>query len=117
MTANLMRELTPTTGVESLEAAEMIKLVNNSFRDLSFAFANELALICDHWNIDATQLVRSANEGYPRNHVPAPSPGVGGICLTKDPIIYSAVARSAGVSNALPGIGRNVNKRMPRYVR
>jgi nucleotide sugar dehydrogenase len=117
MTANLMRELTPTiVEVESLEAAEMIKLVNNSFRDLSFAFANELALICDHWNIDATQLVRSANEGYPRNRVPAPSPGVGGICLTKDPIIYSAVARSAGVSNALPGIGRNVNKRMPRYV-
>lgn len=117
MTANLMRELTPTiVEVESLEAAEMIKLVNNSFRDLSFAFSNELALVCDYWNIDATQLVRSANEGYPRNRVPTPSPGVGGICLTKDPLIYSAVARTAGVSRALPGIGRSVNKRMPQYV-
>jgi UDP-N-acetyl-D-mannosaminuronic acid dehydrogenase len=117
MAANLMRELTPTiVEVESLEAAEMIKLVNNSFRDLSFAFANELALVCDHWNIDATQLIHSANEGYPRNRVPAPSPGVGGICLTKDPMIYASVAREAGIANALPRIGRKINEKMPAYV-
>jgi len=117
MTANLMRELTPTiVEVESLEAAEMIKLVNNSFRDLSFAFANQLALICDHWNMDAAELVRAANEGYPRSNVPVPSPGVGGICLKKDPLIFASVARKAGIENPLSGIGRQLNEAMPRYV-
>jgi len=117
MTANLMREITPTiVEVESLEAAEMIKLVNNSFRDLSFAFANQVALICDHWNLDAAELIRSANEGYPRDRVPAPSPGVGGICLKKDPVIFAAAARAAGVPEPLSEIGRRINEQMPGYV-
>ena len=117
MTANLMRDITSTiVEVESLEAAEMIKLVNNSFRDLSFAFSNQLALICDHWNLDAASLIRAANEGYPRDRVPAPSPGVGGFCLTKDPLIFDSVAREAGIHNALSGIGRGINAEMPRYV-
>lgn len=117
VTADFFRELTPTiVEVESLESAEMIKLVNNSYRDLSFAFSNQLALICDHWNIDAAQLVKSANEGYPRDRVPVPSPGVGGICLTKDPHIYAAVAREAGISDPLSRAGRSVNEQMPGYV-
>lgn len=115
--AALMREVTPTiVEAESLEAAEMIKLVNNSFRDLSFAFANELALICDHFNLDATEVVRAANEGYPRNNVPVPSPGVGGVCLRKDPLIFASVARQAGIRNPLSSSGRAVNELMPRYV-
>ena len=75
---------------DSLEAAEMVKLANNTFRDLSFAFANELALIGDSYNVDAFELVNAANEGYPRNKIPLPSPGVGGYCLTKDPILFSS---------------------------
>ncbi len=117
MTANLMRNITATiVEVESLEAAEMVKLVNNSFRDLSFAFANQLALICDHWNLDAAELVRAANDGYPRDRVPTPSPGVGGFCLTKDPLIFDSVAREAGVEDGLAGIGRGINVGMPSYV-
>ncbi len=117
MTANLMRELTPTiVEVESLEAAEMIKLVNNAFRDLSFAFSNELALVCDHFNLDAAELVRAANEGYPRNNIPAPSPGVGGVCLKKDPVMFAWVAREAGIERPLSHMGRAVNELMPRYV-
>jgi UDP-N-acetyl-D-mannosaminuronic acid dehydrogenase len=117
MTTNLMRELTTTiVEVESLEAAEMIKLINNSYRDLSFAFANQVALISRHWNLDANAVIRSANEGYPRNPVPVPSPGVGGICLKKDPYIFSAVAQEAGISEPLPLSGRKVNEEMPRYV-
>ena len=49
--------------VASLEAAELVKLANNTFRDLSFAFANELALIADASNVDAFDLVRAANDG------------------------------------------------------
>ena len=72
-----------------LEAAELVKLINNSFRDLSFAFSNALALIADQYNIDANELVYFANEGYPRNTIAKPSPGVGGYCLTKDPLFAS----------------------------
>ena len=51
--------------VDSLEASELVKLINNSFRDLSFAFSNGVSLLCDQYNIDATRLILSANEGYP----------------------------------------------------
>ena len=75
--------------VDSLEAAEMIKLINNTYRDLVFSFSNEVSLICDELNINSHSLIACANEGYTRNPVPLPSPGVGGICLTKDPFLYT----------------------------
>lgn len=75
--------------VESLEAAEMVKLINNTFRDLIFSFANEVAGLCEPHNLNAFKLIQSANDGYPRDKVPLPSPGVGGTCLSKDPYIYS----------------------------
>lgn len=75
--------------VESLEAAEMVKLINNTFRDISFSFANEVALRCDQFNINSFDLIKAANEGYPRNKISLPSPGVGGYCLTKDPYLFS----------------------------
>ena len=74
----------------SLEASEIVKLANNTFRDLSFAFANEIALLADQYNVDAFEVIRAANDGYPRNPIPTPSPGVGGYCLTKDPLIFNS---------------------------
>ena len=74
--------------MENLEAAELVKLANNTFRDLSFAFANELALLADRYNVNAFDLIGAANDGYPRNRISKPSPGVGGYCLTKDPLLY-----------------------------
>ncbi|MEM6337562.1 MAG: nucleotide sugar dehydrogenase, partial [Bacteroidota bacterium] len=97
-------------GVDSLESAEMAKLINNSFRDLSFAFANEFAMICDLWDIDAVRVIRAANTGYPRNRIPLPSPGVGGFCLTKDPIIFAWAGRDKGYEPKLPVDGRAVNE-------
>lgn len=84
-----------TVKVQSLEAAEMVKLANNSFRDLSFAFSNELVLLASKYNINAFELIRCCNENYPRNKIPSPSPGVGGYCLTKDPFIYSSSIQDA----------------------
>lgn len=101
--------------VESLEAAELVKLANNTFRDLSFSFANELAEMCDGHNIDAFKLIEAANEGYPRNRIPRPSPGVGGYCLTKDPVIYQSSAASADFGETLGGHGRAVNRRAGEY--
>lgn len=100
--------------VESLEAAELVKLINNSYRDLSFAFANGLAMLADRFNLDASRVIDAANEGYPRNPIPKPSPGVGGYCLTKDPYLYAAVDRQAG-HGLLSCMGRAVNQKAGRY--
>lgn len=100
--------------LESLEAAELVKLINNSFRDLSFAFSNGVALLADHYNIDATRVIAAANEGYPRNPISRPSPGVGGYCLTKDPYLYASVKADASFSN-LSRQGRIVNQEAALY--
>jgi nucleotide sugar dehydrogenase len=99
----------------SLEASEMVKLANNTFRDISFAFANELALVADQYNVDAFALIRGANEGYPRNPIPLPSPGVGGYCLTKDPILFSSTPNGLR-SGAVMGIAsRKINEQAALY--
>lgn len=100
--------------VDSLEAAELVKLINNSYRDLSFAFANGLALLADRFNLDAARVIHSANEGYPRNPIPRPSPGVGGYCLTKDPFLYAAVDCESSYG-LLSCQGRAVNQEAGRY--
>jgi UDP-N-acetyl-D-mannosaminuronic acid dehydrogenase len=100
--------------VDGLEAAEIVKLVNNSFRDLSFAFSNGVALLADRYNLDARRLINAANEGYPRNPVPRPSPGVGGYCLTKDPWLYGSVDPAAGHA-LLSAQGRAINADAARY--
>ena len=70
--------------MESLEACEMAKLTSNAYRDVTFAFSNELSKIAATYNLDINRLIISANIGYTRNAIPMPSPGVGGPCLTKD---------------------------------
>ena len=112
--AQLFDELASTTVItESLEAAEFVKLLNNSFRDLSFAFANEVIFHADRFNLDATKLINDANYQYPRNKIAMPSPGVGGYCLTKDPFIYSQIAIDA--NSTLSSLGRRVNTEAQQY--
>jgi UDP-N-acetyl-D-mannosaminuronic acid dehydrogenase len=100
--------------MKSLEEAELVKLINNSSRDLSFAFANEVAVICEKYNQDAVRVIEAANLGYPRNPVALPSPGVGGSCLKKDPHFLSSLCPSD--SPDLASIGRQVNEMMPKRV-
>lgn len=108
--------LTPSViQLPALEAAELIKLANNTFRDLSFGFANEVALLADRYNLNAFELIEAANEGYPRNPIPTPSPGVGGYCLTKDPILFGCSADGTGPSPSLGAAGRRANERAAQY--
>ena len=102
--------------VNSIEEAELIKLANNTFRDLSFSFSNELGLICQKYNINAFDLINSANSGYKRNQIPSPSPGVGGYCLTKDPLIYSKTAQKNNLKFNLGEISRKVNDRSVKEI-
>lgn len=108
--------LTPAVvQVTSLEASEIVKLANNTFRDLSFAFANEIALLADESNVNAFELIRAANEGYHRNPIPLPSPGVGGYCLTKDPILFGC-NHEGPISDIVLGLtGRKVNEKAGHY--
>ncbi len=115
--AHLFKKITHTViEVESLEAAEMVKLINNTFRDLTFSFANEVSYMCDEHNLNAFRLIEAANEGYPRNPIPTPSPGVGGACLSKDPYLY---ANPISSSSFKPGLGiqsRQINSKGPEKV-
>ncbi|NBT42621.1 MAG: nucleotide sugar dehydrogenase, partial [Alphaproteobacteria bacterium] len=66
------------------EVAEMCKLVENSYRDINIAFANELSMICHSMNIDIQQLIKLANF-HPRVNILEPGIGVGGHCIPIDP--------------------------------
>jgi len=117
-TVALFRELTHViVRVDSLEAAEMAKLVNNSYRDLVFSYSNYLARLAARFELDVAEVISAANQGYLRHQVPMPSPGVGGPCLTKDPYIFAVVAEGLdGGGESLFEHGRRVNESMPGHV-
>jgi UDP-N-acetyl-D-mannosaminuronic acid dehydrogenase len=115
--AALYREITPAIiMVDSLEAAEMVKLVNNSYRDTIFSFSNEVALVCERYQLDAFKIIDAANEGYPRDLIPQPSPGVGGVCLRKDPYLLQSTAEAQGLTPSILGRSRMINEYMPVHI-
>ena len=93
-----------------MESAELAKLACNTFRDLQFSFANELSAMCENYNINTRRLIEQINFDYPRAKIPSPSPGVGGYCLTKDPIIYSNPINKPTEQIELGKISRKVNE-------
>lgn len=108
---------TPTIiDVGSLEGAEMVKIMDNTYRDVMFSYANQMALLCERLELDMVPLVQAANTGYNRNNIPMPSPGVGGACLSKDPYILASVCRGVGIDPTLFLQGRKINEYMPRHV-
>ncbi|WP_194756844.1 UDP-N-acetyl-D-mannosamine dehydrogenase [Aliidiomarina indica] len=70
--------------VTDARTAEMTKLTENSFRDVNIAFANELSILCDKFQIDVWELIRLANR-HPRVNILQPGTGVGGHCIAVDP--------------------------------
>jgi nucleotide sugar dehydrogenase len=114
--AQLYSFLTPTVvRVDSLEAAEMIKLVNNTQRDLLFAFANEIALVCEDVGVSAKEVITAGNMGYARSMVPLPGP-VGGPCLSKDPYILAESTSSPTALAQLSLLSRKLNEGLPKAI-
>jgi UDP-N-acetyl-D-mannosaminuronic acid dehydrogenase len=72
--------------VSNPKTAEAIKLVDNSWRNMRFAFSNEIAFLSEVNGINAVEVLNAANKGYDRNNIPYPGP-VSGYCLGKDPYI------------------------------
>ncbi len=111
--AHFFYKLTPTAvQVSSLETAEIIKLVDNTFRDVQFAFANEVARICDVYGVNAMEVIPGGKLGYERTNVALPGL-VGGPCLEKDPHILAQSLREAGVELDITTAARRVNERQP----
>ena len=82
-------------------SAEMTKLVENAYRDVNIAFANELSIISDRMNLDVWEVIRLANR-HPRVNILQPGPGVGGHCIAVDPwfIVHSAPEQSPLIRTA-----------------
>ncbi len=111
--AQLFQFLTPTVvRVRSLETAEMIKLIDNSQRDVFFAFSNEVARLCDAVGISAAEVIQAGKLGYPRTNLAMPGP-VGGPCLEKDPYILAEAMEKFGVTPEITLMSRKLNERQP----
>lgn len=98
--------------VTDIKSAEMSKVVENTFRDINIAFANELARMCHREGMDVYELIKISNK-HPRVNILQPGPGVGGHCISVDP--WFLVGDYPDIVNVVLG-AREVNDAMPTYV-
>ena len=94
------------------KTAEMSKLMENTFRDVNIALANELAKVCNELEINALEVIEMANK-HPRVNLHTPGPGVGGHCLAVDP--YFIVAKAPETAKLIH-LAREINVSMPEFV-
>jgi UDP-N-acetyl-D-mannosaminuronic acid dehydrogenase len=92
--------------------AELVKVVENTFRDVNIALANELAVLCEDLEVDAWEVIRLANK-HPRVDILNPGPGVGGHCIPIDP---QFLADAHPFATELIQTARRVNARMPNHI-
>lgn len=98
--------------VTDIRSAEMSKIVENTYRDVNIAFANELAKICRTDNMDVYEIIRIANK-HPRVNILQPGPGVGGHCISVDP--WFLVGDYPDLTNLIL-TARKINDSMPTHV-
>jgi UDP-N-acetyl-D-glucosamine dehydrogenase len=102
--------------VSSPRVAEMVKLLENTFRAVNIGLVNELALMCDRMGIDVWEVVRAAAT-KPFGFMPFyPGPGLGGHCIPIDPFYLSWKARQSGFECRFIELAGAVNGSMPHYV-
>jgi nucleotide sugar dehydrogenase len=110
--ARLGVEIVP---VGTVEAAELAKLASNTYRDIQFAFANELAYLSDAMGVDVFEVVHACNHGYARMNVALPGP-VAGPCLEKDAYILADSATRFGTQAPMAMTGRRTNEALVEHV-
>lgn len=96
-------------------SAELSKLVENTFRDVNIALANEISLICEKYNVDFGDLIRICNS-HPRVNLHMAGPGVGGPCLPKDPYLLLNPANGDPIKSKIISESRKINDLMPLHV-
>lgn len=92
--------------------AEMVKVIENTFRDINIAFANELAKISENIGVNVWEAIKLANH-HPRVNIHLPGPGVGGHCIAVDP--WFLVELQPEIAQMIH-LARNINDSMPQYV-
>lgn len=98
--------------ITDIKSAEMTKVVENTYRDINIAFANELAKICRAAGVDVYEIIQIANK-HPRVNILSPGPGVGGHCISVDP--WFLVGDYPELTKLISA-AREVNDHMPEYV-
>ena len=102
--------------VSTAETAEIIKLLENTFRIVNIGLINEFAMVCDKFNIDAWEVVEAAKT-KPFGFMPFyPGPGLGGHCIPADPLYLSWKARKLGFKTEMIDLAAKTNLFMPRFV-
>ncbi|MEW6599778.1 MAG: nucleotide sugar dehydrogenase [Nitrospirota bacterium] len=96
--------------VPDIEHAELCKIIDNTYRDVTFAYANQMAMICEELGLDFNIIRETCNYNYSRNNIPAASPGVGGACLTKDPYILIDLCSKLNINMELIRSARKINE-------
>ena len=111
--SQFMEQVVP---VSSTRVAEMVKLMENTFRMINIALANEMALMCDHMNIDVWEVIEAAAT-KPFGFMPFyPGPGLGGHCIPVDPLYLSWKTKQTGHEARLIDLAAQINVQMPRFV-
>lgn len=101
--------------VRNITSAEMVKLMENTYRDVNIALSNELALLCEKIDVDVNEVINAANY-HPRVNIHTPGPGVGGHCIPVDPYFLIELAEKYGINAKLISASREINNNMPHHV-
>ena len=102
--------------VSSTRVAEMVKLLENTFRMINIGLANEMALMCSRMGIDVWEVIDAAAT-KPFGFMPFyPGPGLGGHCIPIDPFYLSWKSREAGIEARFIELAGYINGQMPQYV-
>jgi UDP-N-acetyl-D-glucosamine dehydrogenase len=102
--------------VSSARTAEMVKLLENTFRNVNIGLANEMALLCHKFNVDVWEVIKAAGS-KPFGFMPFyPGPGLGGHCIPIDPAYLTWKARANGFEPRLIELAQQINSAMPAYV-
>jgi len=108
-----MRHIVP---VSSTRVAEMVKLLENTFRSVNIALVNEIALMCSHMKIDVWEVIKGASS-KPFGFMPFfPGPGLGGHCIPIDPLYLEWKSKIDGFESRFIGLADKVNSGMPKFV-
>jgi UDP-N-acetyl-D-glucosamine dehydrogenase len=102
--------------VSSTRVAEMVKLLENTFRSVNIALANEIALMCSHMKINVWEVIKAASS-KPFGFMPFyPGPGLGGHCIPIDPLYLEWKSKIDGFESRFIGLADKINSGMPRFV-
>lgn len=102
--------------VSTLKAAELTKLIENSYRFINISFINEMAILCDEMNINIWEVIEAANTkpyGYQSFY---PGPGIGGHCIPVDPLYLSWKVEQYGLKSSFIMLADQINEQIPRYI-